>query len=180
MAADISKYNKNILNIVIIIIALVFSSVIFNNQNETIKKLQSKIIKEEKKIVLLKKISELEKISADYKKLFGEVEPSTVINSITTIAKRYGISVVSVKPEQEKKVSFYMRYPYRLSISAKGYHEIGRFIAALENYNQVFIVDSFEMKMPTNIKKAAGDTGEVTVELKLAAISLQSENAKAK
>ncbi|MFH0827303.1 MAG: type 4a pilus biogenesis protein PilO [Candidatus Omnitrophota bacterium] len=138
--------NKNkIINILFVALFLFIAGKIYGKQLEAMNLLVEKKDLELKKNVILDGISGTEKKIAAYRKLLGEKDGSSVINTIGTIAGQTGVKIISVKPTKLEKYLEYVKFPYKLQLSAESYHSLGRFFSRLESHADIFMVDAVEI-----------------------------------
>jgi len=138
--------NKNkVLNILFLLLSLFIAGKIFNKQLEARELLVGKKGMESKKNVILENISSTEKRITAYRKLLGEKDGSSVINTIGTIAGQTGVKIISVKPVKVEKYPEYVKIPFKLELSAENYHSFGRFFSRLESHADIFMVDALDI-----------------------------------
>jgi len=142
----INKHKNLGLNIGIIIVALFIANSIFKSQNAGLEVLKKEKDAEAEKNEMLSKIGSLEKKIVSYKELYNKKEASSVIENIDNLAQESGVKIVSMNPEPEVASSLYNKYYFRLVVSASGYHQIGGFISAIENSEDIFAVEEVEIK----------------------------------
>ena len=140
----ITGKNKNTaLNIGIIVLALIISNNIYKKYSREIVSLNIKKDEEIKKNSELEKIVQTQKMVDAYKNSLVKKDPSLIINTISNIAKESGVRIRSIRPDSEQRdVDYIIKSPFTLSVAAANYHDLGRFISKLENYKDMYIVDS--------------------------------------
>ncbi|MFH1441406.1 MAG: type 4a pilus biogenesis protein PilO [Candidatus Omnitrophota bacterium] len=143
--ADLGKYKNKIINILIIIIAVVIAVNIYKNYFVSIKGLNSQKEEEIEKNAIVERIIKLQKEFNKYKNFINNKDISGIINNINITAKDTGVKILSIKPENSRKEGIYEVYPFRASISARQYSEIGNFIGALESDPKIFIIESIDL-----------------------------------
>ena len=144
-AEQIDKYKNLIINIAIIIVILIVASNIYKGNLGRVESIRVKISEEEKKNSELEKISQLESRKKLYRKLLAKRETSLVMADISDIAKAADVNVLSVKPLQREASVDYSKDVFTLTVNAPSYDSLGRFINALESYENVYIVESMEI-----------------------------------
>ncbi|KPK97386.1 MAG: hypothetical protein AMJ95_09310 [Omnitrophica WOR_2 bacterium SM23_72] len=138
--------NKNkIFNILFLALSLFIAGKIYGKQLEARNLVVEKKGQESKKNVILESISDTEKRVAAYRKLLGEKDGSSVINTIGTIAGQTGVKIISVKPVKVEKYPEYVKIPFKLELSAENYHSFGRFFSRLESHADIFMVDALDI-----------------------------------
>jgi Tfp pilus assembly protein PilO len=135
---EINKHKNKIINIGILLISVLVAYNLYKNQAEGLQKVQHDKVNESKKNEVLSVLGELENALNTFKKELGRKDADSVINYINSIAKETGVSILSIKPDQETKTGEYLITPYMLSLKSSGYHNIGKFVSKLESNNQVF------------------------------------------
>lgn len=159
-----NKHKNRIINVVIIILALIISGNIYKKQAEAIKSLEEQKEVEIKKNGVIKDINQLHyKINA-YKNLLIRKDASSVINNISDMAKHSGVTIISIRPDSEQKYPNYSKLPFGLLVSAADYHAIGRFISALEDYQDVYVVEAISIKPERQ-------TGGLGINLRLSSVA---------
>lgn len=153
----IDKYKNKIFNIGIIILVLIISSNIYKKQLKEIEVLGEKIELETKKNQALESIIHSETRINTYKNLLAKKDTSLIINTISNIARESRIKIVSIRPMPERKYEDYIKVPFSLILSASEYHAVGRFISKLESSQDVYTVESMEIKSEPLTKELAVD-----------------------
>jgi len=153
-------------NIAIIAVALIVSLKIYDIQNKHIQSLKAKNETELKKNDALKNISRLEIEIQNYKSMLKAKDSSTVMATLSSIAKDTGVQVLSIKPSSEQKYSAYLQeVPYTISVVAPNYHVLGKFISKIESNKNVYIIDDAKVSPETQ-----GD--KLTANLKIGSLIL--------
>jgi hypothetical protein len=136
-----SIFTKNrILNIAIIIFALIIARNIYKNQAKTFGALRETKDTEIKKNNVLVDIARLEKNIDAYRNSLVKQEVSFIINTMRNIAKEMDIETILLKPLPEVDYAAYTKYFFSLTISAKDYHHVSKFISRIENFPDIFIM----------------------------------------
>jgi len=159
------KYKNTVINIAIIILALVIASNIYKKQVNDLDSLKQKKEEEIKKCGVLENISNLEKKINSYKNTIPAKDANLVINAISNIARDSGVKILSIKPVAEQRQPDYINIPFDLTVSAANYHIIGELINRLETYQDIYKVDSLEIRSDEK-------TNELTANLRVSAIGL--------
>lgn len=154
----IARANKNknkLLNLAVIIIAFIIASNIYKQQTREIESLKSKSNTETKKNTVIENISKLEKSIGTYKNLLAKKDASSVINTVSNIAKESGVKIVSVRPSAEQRQADYIKFPLNLVLTVPNYHTLGSFISKIESYQDVCVVESIEIRFQEQTKELA-------------------------
>jgi Tfp pilus assembly protein PilO len=162
---SIDKHKNRILSLAIIIFAVIVAfNFIYQNKMRQMQALKEKVDTESKKNAVLENISQLEQRINVYKGYLAKKDATSVMSIISNIAAEATVKIVSIKPGKEVVNPEYTKLPFELSVSAKDYHTLGRFISGLENYETVFVVE--------NINIATGsDKKELDVSLVVSSIT---------
>ncbi len=160
-----SKHKNKILNFALFLLALIIAGNIYKQQVKDIESLKAKIELEIKKNGVLESISKLEKRINSYKKLLAKKDASLIINTITNIARESGIKIVSIRPVSEQRYQEYIKFPFNLTLIASDYHALSKFISKVETYQDLYSVDSIDMR-------TVAQTKELSVNLRICSISI--------
>lgn len=155
LIALVEKNKNKLLNLAVIIVAFIIASNIYKQQTKEMESLKSKNNMETKKNTVIENISKLEKSIGAYKNLLVKKDASSFINTVSNIAKESGVKITSVKPLPERRYPDYIKSPFSLELSAPNYHILGRFISKIENYQDVYIVESIEIRFREQAKELA-------------------------
>jgi Tfp pilus assembly protein PilO len=137
---------RNIINIVVIIISLIIAKNIFTKQMAQVGSIRSEADIARQKNAMLEQIVQSEKRLKNLRRSINKEETS-IINTINTIAKKFDVKIVELKPVPEQKITGYVKYPFVLNIAVNNYHTLGRFISALESDPFLFTVDSMSVNI---------------------------------
>ncbi|MCM8801484.1 MAG: type 4a pilus biogenesis protein PilO [Candidatus Omnitrophica bacterium] len=166
--------NKNTLvHVGIIILVLIIASNIYKRQKDILRDLKKKENSELEKNKVISNINQLEKLLTSYRPLFVK-DNSLLITTISNIARETDVKIISFQPRNEIKLPTYIKYPVDLTLEARNYHFLGRFLSKLESYAQVFVVESLRVASPISAL-AKGKESNLEVSLSLYAVSLLKE-----
>ncbi|MDD5432934.1 MAG: type 4a pilus biogenesis protein PilO [Candidatus Omnitrophica bacterium] len=174
MAREIDK--NTIINLGFVLIGIIISVYIYNQNTKEIKSLEFNQEQEKKRNAALLGISELEKRIDVYKRLLPKKEASAIINELTSFAQSAGVQVVSVRPSEEKITSYCVLSPFDVVINALDYHAVGRFVSSIESSKDVYLVDN------VNIRNEGQRTKGLVANLKVTSVALaeQGQNEEKK
>jgi len=148
--ALINKYKNAAINGVVVLLAVFIAfNFIYKKQQANIAALDETRKSEEKKNLLLDNISLLENKIDAYSRLLVKKDPSSVINSINEMARASGIKILSIRPALEQEYPDYIKSTFDLSVQADTYHTLGKFVSKVENYGDVYMVDSVDIRRET-------------------------------
>ncbi|MCX5710323.1 MAG: type 4a pilus biogenesis protein PilO [Candidatus Omnitrophica bacterium] len=148
--ALLTKYKNVLINAAVILLAIFIAfNFIYKKQQANIAILEESKKTEEKKNLVLDSISSLEKKIDAYSRLLVKKDATSVINSITEMARASGIRIISIRPALEQQRSDYIRSTFDLSVKADTYQALGRFVSNMENYSDVYTVDSVDIHTDT-------------------------------
>ncbi len=145
MELMLSKYKNIILNILVVLVAVFFASKIYKAQDNEIVGLREVGGLEVNKNNVLSDIALLEKKISAFRQFLNQKDVTAVLNNINKMATLCDITINSVRPQPEAVFNTYTKIPYRLSIEIKDYHQLGRFISALESSQFVYVVDEISI-----------------------------------
>lgn len=150
----IINYKSKIANILIIIFAIIIGYKIYRNQDKVVELLKQEKELEIRKNVSLDSISGLEKKINFYKGLVNKKDIASAVNTLSSISNASQVKIVSLKPLQEKDYLIYTKYPFRIEVTAKDYHVIGKFVSELENSPDIYIIESALIKPAAKAESA--------------------------
>lgn len=165
------KNKNNILNLGIVILALFIAFKIYKGIEEQMDSLTRQKDNELKKNEAVEKIAGLEKKIDGYKKVFVKKDPGVVIDTISVIAKKCAVKVVSIKPAGEEARADYIKSSFSITIRAPDYHALGNFVSQIESYQDVFLVDEIKISSAIAARAAEGAGKELEINLKISTIS---------
>lgn len=137
---------KNLgINLIIIIAACIGAFYIYNMQDKKVKELQNTKYNEIKKNEVLADLSKLNKKLTGYKKLLTIQDKSVLVNKIGTIIRDSGAKITSMRPSPDVYSSVYGKYVSDIEITIDSYAALGKLINALENADEVCMVEILEV-----------------------------------
>jgi len=165
MKDNINDYKNQIMNVVVIIVAIFISYNIYTGQSKEVSRLSEKKNLETQKNGILEEIRVSEGKIGAYKKFINDKELSSVVNKLNAITKDYSVNILSIKPTGVKESALYFQYPFSLKIEVADYDTIGKLVSKLESDPDIFHVTVLSVypesvKLGTRIKK-------MSVELKV-------------
>jgi hypothetical protein len=134
------KYKNTVFNAAIILIALVISKNIYQNQAKEVSALIQVKEADQKKNAALEDISQLEKKFGGFRAAVNAKDMAMLMNKISDSAKGYGVKILSFKPLQDKDYGAYTNYAFDLNITSPGYHNLGKFISKLETSLELYYI----------------------------------------
>ena len=140
------KGRKRVLSMGIILFTLFITLIIYRIQTKQIESLYVNKDTELKKNEVLNEISRSEKAIKLYKNLLSQKDASSVMNTISGIARDSNVRLISIKPAREENQPLYIKTPFILVIGADNYHAIGKFISKLENQPDIYFIDTISIK----------------------------------
>jgi len=140
------KGRKRVLSIGIILFTLIITLIIYRVQIKKIELLHVNKDSELKKNEVLKEISRSEKTIKLYKNIFSKKDASSVMNTISNIARDSNVRLISIRPGNEENQPLYIKCPFILVIDADNYHAIGKFISSIENQSDIYFVDAISIR----------------------------------
>ena len=140
------KGRKRVLSIGIILFTLSIALIIYRIQTKQIESLYVNKDTELKKNDVLNEISRSEKAIKLYKNLLSQKDASSVMNTISGIARGSNVRLISIKPDREENQPLYIKTPFILVIGADNYHAIGQFISSTENQSDIYFIDAISIR----------------------------------
>jgi len=137
-----TKHKNKLANILVVALALIIAVKIYNQQVKNIGLLNQRKGAELEKNKVLAKLGELGVKIKAYTEYVNSKDLSSIINTISELAKESAVEITSVRPSAEEDQGVFIKYPYDLKVVSEGYHNIGAFISRLENHPSVFFVES--------------------------------------
>ncbi len=169
---ELLEKNKNkILNFGIILLALFIAFQVYKSTDERINTLTGKKNEELKKNAVLQEIAALEKKIEGYKKVFAEKDMSSIVETISTIARSSSVDIVSIKPIEKETSADYVKLTFLITVSSPNYHLLGNFISQIEADKDVYMVSEVSINSadPENMKEGANR--DLRVNLKISTVS---------
>jgi Tfp pilus assembly protein PilO len=163
MADLMGKHKNKIINLGIFILAIVVAWNIYNKLGQDKAALEQKQELEKKKNVVLENIRQLEIKIDSYKNLLPAKDASVVMGTLSTLARQSGGNLLSIKPGTGERKQDYIEVPFDLVVSCANYHTLGKFISAIESYQDVYQVEIVQVR-------PEGEKNELTADIKVNAI----------
>jgi Tfp pilus assembly protein PilO len=160
MADLIGKHKNKVVNLGILILAGVIALNIYNRLGQDKSSLEQKQDLETKKNKVLENIRGLEKRMEAYKNLLPAKDANAVMGVLSTVARASGVNVLSIKPGSGENKQDYIKVPYDLALSCANYHTLGKFISAVESYQDVYQVEVIEIR-------TEGEKNKLNVDLRV-------------
>jgi len=137
---------EKILGSAILIFGLLIATGIYTSQTKSLHLLNIRKETEIKKIEVLNAIQESEKKIESYKKLLTEKDPVLITNKINNMARESNLRIISVQPGAQEEEPLYIKYPFILTMQSDSYHAIGKFISKIENYSDLYFVETISIR----------------------------------
>jgi len=145
--------NKNtILNMAIIILALIISIKIYQNQDTEITVLKTQKDNETENNKVFKNLTVLDNKINAYKRSLKIRNAGEVMNIISEVAKSVGLKINSIRPLGESVAEDYVKLPVSVDMRVKSFDQIGKFMSKLESNPAFFTVDSFKISRNSDEK----------------------------
>lgn len=155
----LQKHKNKLVNAAVIVFALIVANNIYGIYARKLDILQVQTENEMRKNQVLSTISQSEKKINAYKQLINSKDLSTVLNTISNLAKDFSVSIISVRPRGEVNYSAYTRYGYEMTVLARDYHALGKFIGKLEDSPDIFMVYSVSLQPVDRRQEEPKETG---------------------
>ncbi|MBC8436412.1 MAG: type 4a pilus biogenesis protein PilO [Candidatus Omnitrophica bacterium] len=148
----IHKYKKPILNISVILAALLIAFRIYSGQEKDIAALKKQQEGETEKNLIAGNIVGLREKLNSYKQFLNKKDVLECVRKLNNIAARSSANIISIVPQGAKENSYYTSYPFNLTILAKNYHILAKFINELEKDSDIYLIN-----LLTIIARDSGD-----------------------
>lgn len=136
----LQKHKSKVINAAVLFFALIVANNVYGIYAKKIEALKIQKENEIKKNEILNVISQSEKKINAYKQLINSKDLNAVLNTISNLAKDFSVSIISVRPRGDVDYSAYTRYGYELTVLARDYHSLGKFVSKLEESPEIFMV----------------------------------------
>ena len=147
--------NKNtILNVGIVILALIISIKIYQNQDMEILNLKKQKDSEIENNKVFKNLTVLDNKINTYKRSLKINNAGEVMNTIS-VAKSVGLKIDSIRPLGESVGEDYIKLPVLVNVRAKNFDQVGKFMGKLESHPAFFTVESFRISLNSDGKGLA-------------------------
>jgi hypothetical protein len=157
------KIKENAISLLVLIIAVIVAFKIYQSKEVEIQKLNTQKAEEEQKNVVLGEIGGLENKLDKLKENFTSKEPKTGMEKIGDIAKSVSVQIIKINPLKEAVSSVYTKYPYEVILSAKDYHQVGKFVSLLENSPESYQVENLVINNNAAASGAVSISASLTV-----------------
>lgn len=168
---NLMQYRDKIVSIGVIVVALIIAQNIYKAQDQAVQGLLAEKEAQLKKNEILTFIQKDENTIKGYKDILNKKDASLLVNNINNSARENNVKIVSVEPENKQGHSpYYFTYPFELTVSANSYHDLGKFIASLENSDDIFIIDKVD------ISKIDYENNRISARLVINSITVKEDN----
>jgi len=140
------KHKSKILNFAILFLAIFIALQFYKLENQKINSLIRQQKDELKKNMVIEEIAVLEKKFEGYKKVFTKKDMSSVMGTISNIAQRTAVNIVSIKPIGEEVNKDYIKSTFLITLATSNFHSLGNFISQVEKNKDIYIVDEVSIK----------------------------------
>jgi len=164
--------NKNkVLNFGIIISALFIAFQIYKAADQQVNFLIWQKEDELKKNNAAEEIAGFEKKIEGYKKIFFKEDVSSVVDTISSLAKNCSIKIAAIKPDNDEVYPDYIKSVFLITVSAPNYHSLGNFISQIESYKDIYMVDEVSITSAENNQPLEGRDTNLNVNLKISTLA---------
>jgi Tfp pilus assembly protein PilO len=154
---SIGRYKNQIANLALIIFMVIVSMHLYQGKAKEIASLISRSDATAKKNALLEEIKESQLRMNGLRDFINNKDLSAVLTTLSNLATASGVKIDTVRPGPSVDLSLYVKYPFELTLKAKNYHAIGKFIGQLENSREIFIIDSLTLAFQSQPSEENGD-----------------------
>ncbi|MFC1804228.1 type 4a pilus biogenesis protein PilO [Candidatus Omnitrophota bacterium] len=141
----INNHKNKLLSLTVVVVALAAAAYIYKFQGGSLESLRAQKNAQIRKNQILSEIEKLQASLAVYQDALKKKDISVFMNNINNIVKESNVSIASIKPLKEKDRGVYVEFFFALSVTARDYHQLAKFISEIENYSDIFIVDSMKI-----------------------------------
>lgn len=166
-AGLVVKIKENSITLVILLVAVIIALKIHQSQEIEIQKINNQKAEEEQKNEILKEIGNLEGKLANLKKNFNTDEATVGMEKIGDLAKSASVQIVRINPVKEIISGVFTKHPYDMSLSARDYHLLGKFISLLENSPDNYMVEDLSIN-----NRAQGESSTISASLTVYTITI--------
>ena len=150
--------------IVIILLLLILLADTAHKKKKTMLQLGQNLTQEDEKLGLLKEIKALDKKIKKSSIAFKEFNVTNLINKITEVADRLGLSLKSIDPLPNRQDNRFIASP--LSITLRGnYHGLGEFVSAIENFKEFIEIREIRLNLMQETKEEGTVGLDITISL---------------
>lgn len=164
---QIIKNKNKILNFGLILLFLFIALQVYRFGNKQESLLIEQKENELKKNKVIENLDSLQKQVEGYKKVLVRQDLGTVMDRISNIAKASSTEVISIKPIKEEPYGDYTISSFIITARAASYHSLAEFISKIENYKNVYLVESLDI----TASGGASSNQELSATLKIGTIS---------
>lgn len=171
---SIGQYKNQIVNLGVVIFMVIASINVYKGQAKNIARLTSRNDADAKKNTILEEIKQSGQRMNSLKDLINKKDVSLILTTISNMATETGIKIASLRPGASVDQPLYLKYPFELTINAKNYHAIGKFIGRLESSPEVFIVDSLSIALQRE-ESSESQGGYLTAGLRISTVIFKNK-----
>lgn len=168
---ELSNENRFlILNIGAVLLVLFVAFKFYQSAQAKIGELNLKKQTEINKNQVAENILGLENTLDSYKEILTKKDFSSVMSTISGLAKACNLKVVSIKPGPEDTFKDYLKFSFLVVVNVPDYHALGKFISQLESQRDAYLVDAIAIDI-NNIEQDSAVGTNLNVNLTVSTIS---------
>lgn len=141
----IRKVKEGFVGVLVVVFCSIAAFKMYNKNQAEIYSLKQAEELERQKNQALGEINSQEITFSLLKEKINNKEINSVIYSLNTLAKESGVKIINIRPLGEQASKIYSRFPFELSVSAPGYHKLGKFVNKIERSPEFYTIDSIEI-----------------------------------
>jgi len=162
-----AEIKENAITLVVLIAAVIIAFKVYQSKEIEIQNIRNQKADEEQKNEVLGEIGSLENKLDNLRKNFNAREPTTGMEKIGDLAKSASVQIARINPLKEIVSGVYTKYPFEMSLSAKDYHQVGKFISLLENSSDNYMIENLVIN-----KNAESGSPTISVSLTVYTITI--------
>lgn len=169
ISGSISGRKKLISNIVVVLAALLIAFKTYSGQEKQIQAFKKEKAAEIEKNRVVEKIAQLEGRLNSYKRFLNKKDAQESITKLNDIARKSAVNIMSILPQRAAEGPYYTVYPVNLSLAARDYHTLAKFINELEKDNDLYLINMLNIR-PRYSTDASEHYSELQIEMQISAV----------
>lgn len=175
----IVKQPNVVVSMIIIFIAMIVSFNFFSEKQNEIKGVKTQVTTMQSKIDAIKQYNQtLTEFNTAFDALPQGLSGPALIDTITEIAQKHNVRVLSFSPIQVQSEEYYDRVIINMSLSAKSYKDLLLFVSEIENSTHNLRVNEWNENLETKEIFSADNTIREKLNLHKISITVDSINFK--
>jgi Tfp pilus assembly protein PilO len=156
LISKLLSQKEYLVTVVIFIIAFNIATKLYKSQNNRLNSIKEEISVKEKEIEYLNGIKAQQGQIEKLKENFKQIELSDLVNRVTETANQFGLKILTVDEQKKTDSNLFIVLSFRISLEGK-YHDIGRFLSEIENFEEFTKVDNITLSPRDDNKESRGN-----------------------